>query len=131
MVATSALEAGVDFEDVDVVGILGFPGVNSFLQRIGRCGRKSEGLVLFFPGDSPYDSYLFSNPQLLVDMQSRKVIFAELPKMARTHLKCAFAESRLVHTTLFSHQTHARASGSDKSWTRIISPQKATEPALT
>jgi ATP-dependent helicase YprA (DUF1998 family) len=42
IVATSGLEAGVDFSNLDAVMLVGFPltGTNSLVQRNGRCGRS-------------------------------------------------------------------------------------------
>jgi DEAD/DEAH box helicase domain-containing protein len=47
VVATSAMELGIDIGDIDAVLFLGTPpSMKSFWQRLGRAGRKNEGLCL-------------------------------------------------------------------------------------
>jgi len=59
LVATSGLEVGVDFDEVDVIVILGAPSyLADYRQRIGRAGRKSDkrpAIVLHFFKDKPID----------------------------------------------------------------------------
>ena len=47
VVATSALELGIDIKDLDIVILLGMPpSVKAFKQRIGRVGRHKHGFCL-------------------------------------------------------------------------------------
>lgn len=47
VVATSALELGIDIRDLDIVILLGMPpSVKAFKQRIGRVGRHKHGFCL-------------------------------------------------------------------------------------
>ena len=47
VVATSALELGIDIGDIEIVVLLGVPPtVKSFWQRFGRTGRKNYGLCI-------------------------------------------------------------------------------------
>ena len=59
LVATSGLEVGVDFDEVDVIVILGAPSyLADYRQRIGRAGRRSDkkpAIVLHFFKDKPID----------------------------------------------------------------------------
>ncbi len=59
LVATSGLEVGVDFDEVDVIAILGAPNyLADYRQRIGRAGRtpdKRPAIVLHLFKDSPID----------------------------------------------------------------------------
>jgi DEAD/DEAH box helicase domain-containing protein len=50
IVATSALEQGVDFPQIDAAVVWGFPTVNRLRQRFGRAGRGNRpGLAVFVP----------------------------------------------------------------------------------
>ena len=59
LVATSGLEVGVDFDEVDVIVVLGAPSyLADYRQRIGRAGRRSDkkpAIVLHFFKDKPID----------------------------------------------------------------------------
>ena len=68
--ATSTLEVGVDFRQIDVVVPYGMPySFNDYLQRIGRCGRSKDGLVVTVCQNwKPVDHYYFADlPQQLSD----------------------------------------------------------------
>jgi hypothetical protein len=68
--ATSTLEVGVDFRQIDVVVPYGMPySFNDYLQRIGRCGRSKDGLVVTVCQNwKPVDHYYFADlPQQLED----------------------------------------------------------------
>ncbi|MEM3555432.1 MAG: DEAD/DEAH box helicase [Candidatus Micrarchaeia archaeon] len=64
LVATSALELGMDIGAVDLVILAGFPGtVTRVRQRIGRAGRRGrEATAVFIARDNPLDQYYFENP---------------------------------------------------------------------
>jgi DEAD/DEAH box helicase domain-containing protein len=48
VVSTSALELGIDIGEIDLIVLLNQPAsMKAFWQRIGRGGRKSEGICLF------------------------------------------------------------------------------------
>lgn len=50
VIATSALEQGVDFPQIDAALCWGFPGVNQLRQRFGRAGRgQKPGLGIYVP----------------------------------------------------------------------------------
>jgi len=63
LVATSTLEVGVDFKNLDGMAIYGAPyGFNSYLQRIGRAGRKNDALIInFLSSNDPIDVYYYRN----------------------------------------------------------------------
>lgn len=69
VVATCALELGIDVGHLDAVLILGFPGsISSMWQQLGRAGRsgrKSLGIVVCF--DGPLDQYWVNFPRQLLD----------------------------------------------------------------
>jgi superfamily II DNA/RNA helicase len=63
LVATSTLEVGVDFKNLDGLAIYGAPyGFNSYLQRIGRAGRRNDAIVInFLSSSDPIDIYYYRN----------------------------------------------------------------------
>ncbi|MDG6949861.1 MAG: DEAD/DEAH box helicase [Nitrososphaerota archaeon] len=63
LVATSTLEVGVDFKDLDGLILYGAPfNFNNYLQRMGRAGRNNDALILNLlnPVD-PIDLFYFRN----------------------------------------------------------------------
>ncbi|KAF8644124.1 hypothetical protein AX16_008653 [Volvariella volvacea WC 439] len=98
IIATNALELGVDIGVLDAVIMLGFPlNKASFWQQAGRAGRRSrDSLVVFVAEMYPVDQYYIQNPQelfenspdeLVVDLDSKLVLEA--------HLQCAAHEMPL------------------------------------
>lgn len=68
IVATSAMELGVDIGNVDIAILHGFPStIASFRQQSGRAGRSGrEGLTVFVAQDDPLDFWLATEPQDLL-----------------------------------------------------------------
>lgn len=94
IVATEALEAGIDLPQLDSCILCGFPGnLMSFAQRIGRAGRQQEGLAVLIPrGHSLLDIHYSQDTELLGP--SEAVHFnPDYPVMVAKHLLCAAKES--------------------------------------
>jgi ATP-dependent helicase Lhr and Lhr-like helicase len=77
IVCTSSLELGIDIGDLDIVVQLGAPGsVSSFLQRMGRSGRR---------GKPPYVAFMLADPCSLlctvsvIESASRKEVEPLVP----------------------------------------------------
>lgn len=68
LVATNAMELGVDVGDLDAVVMNGYPGsVASFWQQAGRAGRgKRPGLAIMVAHDDPLEQFLLRDPELLL-----------------------------------------------------------------
>jgi DEAD/DEAH box helicase domain-containing protein len=68
VVATSALELGVDIGTLGAAVIAGYPGtVASFWQRAGRAGRREEeSLVVLVASADPLDQFLMAQPDFLL-----------------------------------------------------------------
>ncbi|EJD05721.1 DEAD/H helicase [Fomitiporia mediterranea MF3/22] len=99
IVATNALELGVDIGALDAVIMLGFPlGIASMRQQAGRAGRRARDALAVLVADSlPLDQYYVQNPNdlfdsnvddLLIDLDSKVIIEA--------HLHCAAFEMPLT-----------------------------------
>ncbi len=89
VVATNALELGIDIGGMDRVILLGYPGtIASFIQQIGRAGRKmNASSAVYVASMDPLDQYLLQNPayllentpeQPLIDPQNLLILFNQL-----------------------------------------------------
>lgn len=68
VVATNALELGIDIGALDAVLMVGFPlTVASLRQQAGRAGRRaSASLAVLFGGGDPLDQHCMANPHLVI-----------------------------------------------------------------
>jgi DEAD/DEAH box helicase domain-containing protein len=63
VVATDALELGIDIGELDAAICVTFPGtVASLRQMWGRAGRRSEGLALYIAGEDALDQFFCRHP---------------------------------------------------------------------
>ncbi len=63
VVATDALELGIDIGELDAAICVTFPGtVASLRQMWGRAGRRSEGIALYIAGDDALDQFFCRHP---------------------------------------------------------------------
>src|SRR6059058_612118 len=68
VVATSALELGIDVGDLDAAICVTFPGtVASLRQMWGRAGRKQTGLAMYVAGDDALDQFFCRHPDEFLD----------------------------------------------------------------
>ena len=95
VVATHALELGIDIGALEAVVCAGFPGTMAGLwQRFGRAGRRnSESLAVLVASSAPLDQFLAGSPRALID---RPVEHARIDpdnvEILLQHLKCAAFE---------------------------------------
>ena len=98
VVATNALELGIDIGSLDCVIMSGYPGtVISTWQQAGRAGRLIDDSVVFLIAfQNPLDQYFMNHPQ---DFFSRSpenaVINLENPYITAGHVMCASNELTL------------------------------------
>ncbi len=94
VISTNALELGIDIGYLDTCILFGYPGtIISTWQRIGRVGRKKEGLVIFIPLEDALDQYFLKNPEEFVKRQFEDVIINfENEIISTNHIKCASYE---------------------------------------
>lgn len=98
VVATNALELGIDVGGIDAVVVAGYPGATSALwQRLGRAGRRDRpGVGVVLLGTSPLDAYLARDPdRLFADAPERALTDPDHLVLALDHLRCATFERPL------------------------------------
>ena len=101
VVATSALELGVDIGGLDACVLNGFPGtVASMWQQIGRSGRgQQESTAVLVAGDDQLDQWIMAHPtDLLERPPERAVINPDNPFILGPHLACAAYEKPLARS---------------------------------
>ncbi len=98
VVATTALELGIDVGDLEATVLAGYPGsIASTWQQAGRSGRGSGGSLSFLVAqDNPLDQYLMHHPHFFFDKSfENALINAENLRILKPHLLCAAWESPL------------------------------------
>ncbi len=100
VVATSALELGVDIGGLDAVVLCGYPGtIASFWQQVGRSGRSGgSSLAVLVAGEDQLDQWMMRHPdELFGRAPERGVINLDNPHVYVPHLGCAAHELALRH----------------------------------
>ncbi|HSL26138.1 MAG TPA: Zn-binding domain-containing protein, partial [Acidimicrobiia bacterium] len=95
VIATSALELGIDVGGLDAALVVTFPGtMAAFRQQTGRAGRSGqESLAVLIAGEDALDQYLMSHPQELFSRPSEEVVInPRNPLVAEAHAGCAAYE---------------------------------------
>jgi DEAD/DEAH box helicase domain-containing protein len=97
VVATDALELGIDIGELDAAVCVTFPGtVASLRQMWGRAGRRGRGLAVYIAGEDALDQFFCRHPD---DFLSRPVEAAILDpgssEIYAEHLLCAAHEAPL------------------------------------
>ncbi|MBI2710805.1 MAG: DEAD/DEAH box helicase [Actinobacteria bacterium] len=99
VVATTALELGVDVGGLDACVLDGFPGtIASFWQQAGRAGRERQtSLAVLVAGEDALDQYLCAHPtELFSRPPEPAVVNPSNPQVLDLHLACAAYESPLT-----------------------------------
>jgi len=92
LVATSALELGIDIGNLGATLLVGYPGsIASTWQQAGRSGRGTEPSLSFLIAmDNPLDQYLMRYPEFFFRHNfENALINPENPYILRAHLECA------------------------------------------
>jgi len=100
VVATSALELGIDVGGLDAVVLNGFPGtIASFWQQAGRAGRSGRAsAAVLVAGSDQLDQWMAAHPDELVLRAPEPVVVNPAnPFVADAHLRCAAHEKPLTH----------------------------------
>jgi DEAD/DEAH box helicase domain-containing protein len=95
VIATNALEVGVNIGGIDVVITAGYPGsIASIKQQFGRAGRgDKEALLVFLAGYDAIEQFILKNPKFLLDTPPEEAIInPENPKIISRHILASHKE---------------------------------------
>ena len=95
VVATNALELGIDVGSLDAVVMAGYPGtIASTWQRAGRAGRRHTGsLAIMVASSAPVDQYVVEHPEYMFDRSPEHAyVNPDNLEVLLNHLKCAVFE---------------------------------------
>lgn len=95
VVATNALELGVDIGQMAACVMVGYPGsIASTWQQAGRAGRRAgASLVILIAGPSPLDQYLAAHPEFLFGQPVEEAhLNPDNPAILTDHIACAAYE---------------------------------------
>ena len=143
VVATNALELGVDIGGLDASVLVGYPGtLASTWQQLGRAGRRdSASLGVFIASDAPLDQFLLRHPEYLLETPpERGLVDPDNLLVLGSHLQAAAFElsfregeafgsagSELTGTLLdcFAEDGLVHRSGSRYHWSADAFPAEA------
>ncbi len=95
VVATNALELGVDIGQLGAAVLAGYPGtIASLWQQSGRAGRRSEvSLVILVASAAPLDQFIVAHPRYLFEgSPEHGLIHPDNLAILLRHLRCAAFE---------------------------------------
>jgi DEAD/DEAH box helicase domain-containing protein len=114
VVATSALELGVDIGSLDTVIMAGYPGaIASAWQRAGRAGRRQNtSLTVLVASSAPLDQYIIEHPEYFFEQSPESAhVNPDNLEILLSHLKCAIFELPLRADEKFGgHESSALTS---------------------
>ena len=108
VVATNALELGIDIGGMGASVVMGYPGsLSSLWQQFGRAGRTEEtSLSVLIASSNPLDQYVCANPDFIFDRPSeRGLIDPDNLYVLASHLKCAAFELPFAAGEVFGLHT--------------------------
>ncbi|MDI7268869.1 MAG: DEAD/DEAH box helicase [Myxococcota bacterium] len=95
VVATNALELGIDVGALDAVILAGYPGtVAGLWQRAGRAGRRlAPSVAILVASSSPLDQFIAANPGILIEAGPEHArVNPDNLEILIAHIKCAAFE---------------------------------------
>ena len=95
VVATDALELGIDIGELDAAICVTFPGtVASLRQMWGRAGRRQRGLAVYVAGEDALDQFFTRHPEEFLQRPvEAAIIDPDSPEIRAEHLLCAAHEA--------------------------------------
>jgi DEAD/DEAH box helicase domain-containing protein len=98
VVATDALELGIDVGDLDAALCVTFPGtVASLRQMWGRAGRRESGLAMYVAGEDALDQFFCRHPDEFLERPvERAILDHESEEIHLAHLAAAAYELPLT-----------------------------------
>jgi DEAD/DEAH box helicase domain-containing protein len=98
VVATDALELGIDIGELDAAICVTFPGtVASLKQMWGRAGRRGRGLAVYIAGEDALDQFFCRHPdEFLTRAVESAILDPHSSEIYAEHLVCAAHEAPLT-----------------------------------
>lgn len=114
VVATNALELGIDIGGLDAALLVGYPGtIASTWQQLGRAGRGerlSAGILVATP--APLDQYIITHPDYLTSTSPEQALVApDNLHILLNHLRCAAYELPFQRDEIFGGENTAELLG--------------------
>ncbi|MBK5107349.1 MAG: DEAD/DEAH box helicase [Anaerolineales bacterium] len=106
VVATNALELGIDIGQMSASVLAGYPGsIASTWQQAGRAGRDEQpSLVIFVTTASPLDQFFAQNPDYFFDRSPESALInPDNLLILLAHLRCALFELPFEEHELFGN----------------------------
>lgn len=104
IVATNALEVGIDIGGLDIVLMCGFPfSISGFEQEMGRAGRRGlESLCLLVAGNDPVSQHYVNKIEELIKRDDWEDLCVDLKNLmiVEGQLQCAFKEIEISNDEL-------------------------------
>jgi DEAD/DEAH box helicase domain-containing protein len=95
VVATNALELGIDIGEMGAIVMIGYPGtISATLQQAGRAGRSEmDAVAILIASPDPLDQFLANHPEYLFDRSPEKALInPDNLLILLNHLQCAAFE---------------------------------------
>jgi len=108
VVATNALELGIDIGGMGASVVMGYPGsLASLWQQFGRAGRRHDAaLSVLVASSNPLDQYVLTHPDYVFERSiERGLIDADNLYILASHLKCAAFELPFEEGEVFGAHT--------------------------
>ena len=98
VVATDALELGIDIGQLDAAICVTFPGTVASLQQMwGRAGRRGRGLAIYIAGEDALDQFFARHPQEFLRRPVEAAIIDPASEEIRAeHVLCAAHEAPIT-----------------------------------
>jgi len=111
VVATNALELGIDIGRLQAAVLCGYPGtLASTWQQMGRVGRGDEpSLAVLVAGPDPLDQFLVRHPEFLLGRSPEQVrIHPDNLMLLTDQVRCALAELPFAQGEALGHAPHTQ-----------------------
>jgi len=95
VIATNALELGIDIGGVDIVILCGYPGsIAATRQQSGRAGRRNKSsLTVMVSSSEPLEQYIVNHPEYIFDKSPEQALIEpDNPYILLSHLSSAVYE---------------------------------------